>query len=53
MNGHRGPVSALSMDHDQKGFFSAGWDGEALVRMIVAIEVNTSGLSLMTISNGT
>ncbi|KAG5645249.1 hypothetical protein DXG03_006666 [Asterophora parasitica] len=30
MNGHRGPVSALSMDHDEKGFFSAGWDGEAI-----------------------
>ena len=31
MHGHRGPVSALSMQHDEKGFFSAGWDGEALV----------------------
>lgn len=31
MNGHRGPVSALSMEHDEKGYFSAGWDGEALV----------------------
>ncbi|KAF9464759.1 WD40-repeat-containing domain protein [Collybia nuda] len=30
MNGHRGPVSALSMDHDEKGFFSSGWDGEAI-----------------------
>ncbi|KZP19470.1 WD40 repeat-like protein [Athelia psychrophila] len=30
MNGHRGPVSALSMEHDEKGFLSAGWDGEAL-----------------------
>ncbi|KAF8892532.1 WD40-repeat-containing domain protein [Infundibulicybe gibba] len=30
MNGHRGPVSALSMDHEEKGFFSAGWDGEAI-----------------------
>ncbi|KAG1756701.1 WD40 repeat-like protein [Suillus paluster] len=28
-NGHRGPISALSIDHDEKGFFSAGWDGEA------------------------
>ncbi|KAG6331698.1 hypothetical protein ID866_7389, partial [Astraeus odoratus] len=27
--GHRGPVSALSIDHDEKGFFSASWDGEA------------------------
>lgn len=32
MNGHRGPVSALSLDADEKGFFSAGWDGEAIVR---------------------
>lgn len=31
MNGHRGPVSALAMEHDEKGYFSAGWDGEALV----------------------
>ncbi|KAH8107051.1 WD40 repeat-like protein [Cristinia sonorae] len=29
MNEHRGPVSSLAMEHDQKGFFSAGWDGEA------------------------
>ncbi|EKM55353.1 uncharacterized protein PHACADRAFT_173464 [Phanerochaete carnosa HHB-10118-sp] len=28
--GHRGPVSAMSMAHDEKGFFSAGWDGEAM-----------------------
>lgn len=33
MNGHRGPVSALSMSHDEKGYFSAGWDGEALVSL--------------------
>jgi len=32
MNGHRGPVSALSLDYDDKGVFSAGWDGEAIVR---------------------
>ncbi|KII88424.1 hypothetical protein PLICRDRAFT_623739 [Plicaturopsis crispa FD-325 SS-3] len=30
MNGHRGPVSSLCLEHDEKGFFSAGWDGEAL-----------------------
>jgi transcriptional activator SPT8 len=30
-NGHRGPISALSINHDEKGFFSAGWDGEATV----------------------
>ncbi|KAI0798006.1 WD40-repeat-containing domain protein [Abortiporus biennis] len=29
MPGHRGPVSSLAMEHDEKGFFSAGWDGEA------------------------
>lgn len=28
--GHRGPVSAMSMAHDEKSFFSAGWDGEAM-----------------------
>ncbi|KAI0683697.1 WD40-repeat-containing domain protein [Cytidiella melzeri] len=28
--GHRGPVSAMAMRHDEKGFYSAGWDGEAL-----------------------
>lgn len=31
MHGHRGPVSALSMSYDEKGFFSAGWDGDAIV----------------------
>ncbi|KAG6874200.1 hypothetical protein C0995_003746 [Termitomyces sp. Mi166 len=30
MTGHRGPVSALCMSHDEKGFFSAGWDGDAI-----------------------
>lgn len=30
MNGHRGPVSSLAMDYQEKGFFSAGWDGEAI-----------------------
>ncbi|KIM58865.1 hypothetical protein SCLCIDRAFT_1218211 [Scleroderma citrinum Foug A] len=29
LHGHRGPVSALSIDHDEHGFFSASWDGEA------------------------
>ncbi|KIP09536.1 hypothetical protein PHLGIDRAFT_29015 [Phlebiopsis gigantea 11061_1 CR5-6] len=28
--GHRGPVSGLSIQHDEKGFFSAGWNGEAM-----------------------
>ncbi|KAG2020238.1 hypothetical protein CC2G_005602 [Coprinopsis cinerea AmutBmut pab1-1] len=30
MDKHRGPVSAMAMDYDEKSFFSAGWDGEAL-----------------------
>ncbi|KAF9535289.1 WD40-repeat-containing domain protein [Crepidotus variabilis] len=30
LNGHRGPVSALALDYDEKGFLSAGWDGEAI-----------------------
>ncbi|KAF5373647.1 hypothetical protein D9758_000602 [Tetrapyrgos nigripes] len=29
-NAHRGPVSSMSLDHDEKGLFSAGWDGEAM-----------------------
>ncbi|CAL1704691.1 unnamed protein product [Somion occarium] len=29
MNGHRGPVSAMAMEYDEKGFYSAGWDSEA------------------------
>ncbi|KAI0006137.1 WD40-repeat-containing domain protein [Russula compacta] len=30
MQNHRGPVSALALQHDERGFFSAGWDGQAL-----------------------
>ncbi|KAN0077083.1 WD40-repeat-containing domain protein [Tylopilus felleus] len=30
LQGHRGPVSGLSIDHDEKGFFSASWDGDAI-----------------------
>ncbi|KAF9053769.1 WD40 repeat-like protein [Hymenopellis radicata] len=30
MQGHRRPVSALALDHDEKSFFSAGWDGDAI-----------------------
>ncbi|KAK7054794.1 Transcription factor spt8 [Paramarasmius palmivorus] len=30
LTGHRGIVSAMSMDHDEQGFFSGGWDGEAI-----------------------
>lgn len=33
MTGHnRTPISALCLDYDEKGFFSAGWDGVAIVR---------------------
>ena len=28
---HGSPVSALSLQHDERGFFSAGWDGQAIV----------------------
>ncbi|KAF8478574.1 WD40 repeat-like protein [Russula ochroleuca] len=30
MHEHRGPVSAISLQHDERGFFSAGWDGQAI-----------------------
>jgi len=30
MRGHRGPVAGLAMQHDEMGFFSAGWDGDAI-----------------------
>lgn len=57
MNGHRGPVSALSMEHDEKGYFSAGWDGEALVscRLLLALPNFLYDPFVMTIfcSNGT
>ena len=33
LQGHRGPISGLSIDHDEKGFFSASWDGDATVRI--------------------
>lgn len=29
--GHRGPVSSLAVQHDEMGFFSAGWDGDVYV----------------------
>jgi transcriptional activator SPT8 len=34
LSGHLGPVSALAMLPGEKGFISAGWDGEALVRLL-------------------
>ncbi|KAL1661501.1 WD40-repeat-containing domain protein [Schizophyllum commune] len=30
MRGHTKPISALALDHYEKGFFSASWDGEAI-----------------------
>ncbi|RXW20885.1 hypothetical protein EST38_g4958 [Candolleomyces aberdarensis] len=30
LNHHSAPVSAMSMDYGEKGFFSASWDGEAI-----------------------
>ncbi|KAL0581581.1 Transcription factor spt8 [Marasmius crinis-equi] len=30
LSGHRDAVSSMSMDHDEKGFFSAGWDGDVI-----------------------
>lgn len=37
MDGHRGPISALALDYDEKSFFSAGWDGEAIVSLLFII----------------
>ena len=47
MNGHRGPVSALSLDYDDKGFFSAGWDGEAIVRHFQNAIIKISNFDLL------
>ncbi|OSX65309.1 hypothetical protein POSPLADRAFT_1136503, partial [Postia placenta MAD-698-R-SB12] len=30
MKGHRGSVSGLALQHDEMGYFSAGWDGDAI-----------------------
>ncbi|KAF7331824.1 MT-A70-domain-containing protein [Mycena kentingensis (nom. inval.)] len=31
MLGHKGrPVSGIALDHEEKGFYSAGWDGDAI-----------------------
>ncbi|KAF9227669.1 WD40 repeat-like protein [Gyrodon lividus] len=30
LQGHRGPISGLSVDQGEQGFFSASWDGEAI-----------------------
>ncbi len=38
MPAHRGPVSALALAHDEKSFFSAGWDGEALVSSVSSLQ---------------
>ena len=42
MAGHKGPVSALSLQHDEKGFFSAGWDGEAIVSHLAYLAVRNA-----------
>ncbi|KAF5380894.1 hypothetical protein D9615_004006 [Tricholomella constricta] len=61
MIGHRGPVSALSMDHDEKGFFSAGWDGEAIqwdlnsgqrVRTFTAHGAQLTAIAVRPVSSG-
>lgn len=44
-------MSALSLSHDEKGYFSAGWDGEAIVRSILAFfgaflsSIDSNGIS--------
>ena len=59
MNGHRGPVSALALDYDEKGFFSAGWDGEAIVgsspvrRMSLLTLYNSNGISIQVKTSAT
>ncbi|KAH7889346.1 WD40 repeat-like protein [Phlebopus sp. FC_14] len=30
LQGHRGPVSSLAIDHGERGLFSASWDGDAI-----------------------
>ena len=51
MQEHRGPVSALSLQHDERGFFSAGWDGQAIVSY--TFTDGSSGLQVSCASNGT
>ncbi|KAF8197442.1 WD40-repeat-containing domain protein [Pholiota molesta] len=52
---HRSPISALCLDYDEKGFFSAGWDGVAIqwdlntgqnVRNFTAHHAQLTGVSL-------
>ncbi|KAF9013876.1 WD40-repeat-containing domain protein [Cyathus striatus] len=61
MNKHKGPVSSLCLDYDEKGFFSAGWDGEALqwdlnngqvVRNFTAHGAQLAGIAVRPISSG-
>lgn len=53
MRGHNGrPVSGLSLQHDEMGFFSAGWDGSALVRLLNTLKLATLN-SRGSVSNGT
>lgn len=37
LEGHRGHVSALALDHDEKSVFSAGWDGDARVCLYFSV----------------
>ncbi|KAH9484354.1 Transcription factor SPT8 [Psilocybe cubensis] len=59
--GHRGPVSALALDYDEKSVFSAGWDGEAIqwdlntgqnARTFTAHNSQLSGIALRPASSG-
>ncbi|TFK76386.1 WD40 repeat-like protein [Pluteus cervinus] len=61
LNGHKGPVSALSLDHDEKSFFSCGWDGEAIqwdlntgqnVRNFTAHGAQMTALAVRPLSSG-
>ncbi|KAJ3517176.1 hypothetical protein NLJ89_g676 [Agrocybe chaxingu] len=61
MNGHRGPISALALDYDEKGFFSAGWDGEAIqwdlhtgqgVRNYTAHNTHLTSIAVRPLSSG-
>lgn len=49
MQGRRSPVSALALDHDERAFYSAGWDGDAIVsptETMKIFDVNHHNLSI-------
>ncbi|KAF8910982.1 WD40-repeat-containing domain protein [Gymnopilus junonius] len=61
LQGHRGPVSGLALDYDEKGVFSASWDGEAIqwdlntgqnVRNFTAHNSQLTSIALRPISSG-